>query len=164
MGVLETAGSTFLILIAERWFAGGPGMKSLLQASGSVGLLLTPLVLMWASKRRGGVGRSASRMFLIAAAAVFAAALAPGHEAALYVAGCMAGFVCIAGANPLFASIYETNYRADRRGDLFSRNVVIRILASVTFASVSVTLEVPGGGEVRPVATTAALLLSTSPA
>lgn len=134
MGVLETANSTFLILIAERWFAGGPAVKSVLQASGSVGLLLTPLVLMWAAKRQGGAGKSAARLFIAAAVAVLAAACAPGAGIALFVAGCLSGFVCVAGANPLFAAIYQANYRADRRGDLFSRNVVMRIIASVAFA------------------------------
>ena len=134
MGVLETANTTFLILIAERWFSSGPAVKSTLQASGSLGLLLTPLVLLWASRRPGGAGKSAARLFLVAALAVLAAAFSPGHNIALYVAGCLTGFVFVAGANPLFATIYETNYRSDRRGDLFSRNVVIRILASVAFA------------------------------
>ena len=134
MGVLETANSTFLILIAERWFNSGPGMKSVLQASGSVGMLLTPLVLIWAAKRAGGAGKSAARLFLAAALFVLLAACAPGKDPALYVWGCLAAFVCVAAASPLFASIYEANYRADRRGDLFSRNVVIRILASVLFA------------------------------
>jgi MFS family permease len=134
MGVLETAGSTFLILIAERWFAGGPAVKSALQASGSLGLLLTPLVLSWAASRKGGAGKAAALLYMIASAAVLSAAFAPGRNPALYVAGCLLGFVFVAGATPLFAMIYETNYRADRRGDLFSRNVVIRIFASVTFA------------------------------
>ncbi|HEX2750317.1 MAG TPA: hypothetical protein VHM91_20090, partial [Verrucomicrobiales bacterium] len=64
-GVLETAGATFLILIAERWFAAGPTAKSLLLASGSLGLLLTPLVLMWAAKQTGGAGKSASKLYLV---------------------------------------------------------------------------------------------------
>ncbi len=54
MGMLETANATFLIFIAERWFNAGPGVKSVLQASSSVGLLLTPLVLLWAARRPGG--------------------------------------------------------------------------------------------------------------
>ena len=134
MGVLETAGATFLILIAERWFNGGPGMKSMLQASSSVGLLLTPLVLSWASRRAGGAGRAASVLFVFAALAVLLGTLAMQNMPAVFVAGCLFGFMCVAGATPLFASIYEKNYRADRRGDLFSRNVVVRILASVAFA------------------------------
>ena len=134
MGVLETAGATFLILIAERWFNSGPGVKSVLQASSSVGLLLTPLVLEWAARRRCGAAQSAARMFRVAALAVLVAALAPQDSVWLFVAGCVGAFMCVAGASPLFASMYETNYRADRRGDLFSRNVVVRILASVAFA------------------------------
>ncbi len=134
MGILETANATFLIFIAERWFDAGPGVKAVLLASSSVGLLLTPLVLLWAARHPGGAGRAAARLFLIAAVAVLASAFAPGREWPLFLAGCLCGFVFVSGATPLFASIYETNYRADRRGDLFSRNVVIRIFASVSFA------------------------------
>lgn len=134
MGVLETANATFLIYIAERWFNAGPGAKSLLQSSGSIGLLLTPLALEWASRVRGGAGVAAARLFLVAAIAVLAAALTPGQHLWLYLAGCLVGFVFISAGTPLLAGIYEQNYRADRRGDLFSRNVVIRILASVSFA------------------------------
>lgn len=134
MGILETANSTFLILIAERCFQSGPAVKSLLQASGSFGMLLTPFVLIWASARRKAAGKSAALLFLAAACFVALAACAPDGSIGLYLAGCLAAFICVAGASPLFASIYEANYRADRRGDLFSRNVIIRIIASVAFA------------------------------
>ncbi len=134
MGMLETANATFLIFIAERWFNAGPGVKSVLQASSSVGLLLTPLVLVWAARHPGGAARAAGRLYLIAAAAVLVSAFAPGREWPLFLAGCLSGFVFVSGATPLFSSIYEANYRADRRGDLFSRNVVVRILAGVSFA------------------------------
>ena len=134
MGVLETANSTFLILIATRWFSAGPGTKSLLQCSGSIGMLLTPLVLGWASRISGGAGAAAARLFLLAACCVLVAAFSPGQNIALYLAGCLVAFVSTAAGTPLYAGIYEENYRADRRGDLFSRNVVIRIIASVSFA------------------------------
>lgn len=134
MGILETAGATFLILIAERYFRSGPAVKSMLQASNSVGLLLTPLVLAWAAGRACGAAQSAARMFRVAALLVAAAALAPQDMVWLFVAGCLGAFMCVAGASPLFASMYEANYPVERRGDLFSRNVVVRIVASVVFA------------------------------
>jgi MFS family permease len=133
-GILETAGATFLILIAERYFDSGPGVKSMLQGSNSVGLLLTPLVLAWAASRACGAAQSAARLFRVAAVAVTVAALAPQHAVWLFVAGCVCGFMCVASASPLFASIYENNYPVERRGELFSRNVVVRIVASVCFA------------------------------
>ena len=42
-GILETAGSTFLLLIAVRWFHAGAVAKALVAAGGSIGLMLTPL-------------------------------------------------------------------------------------------------------------------------
>lgn len=134
MGVLETAGTTFLILIAEKWFNSGPGVKSMLQGSNSIGLLLTPLILHWSAGCKGGAARAAAVLFLAAAAAVLIAALAPQNMVGVFMAGCMISFMCVAAAAPLFAAMFEHNYRADRRGDLFSRNVVVRIVACMGFA------------------------------
>ena len=38
-GILETAGSTFLLLIAVRWFNAGAWSKALIAGAGSLGLL-----------------------------------------------------------------------------------------------------------------------------
>lgn len=134
MGILETAGVTFLILIAERWFQSGPAVKSVLQGSNSIGLLLTPLILHWAAGCKGGAGRAAALMYLVAAAGVLTAAAAPGEMVGVFMGGSVVAFMCVAGSAPLLASIFEQNYRGDRRGDLFSRNVVVRIIASMAFA------------------------------
>ena len=44
-GILEAAGSTFLLLIAVQWFEVGALAKGWVAAGGSVGLLLSPLVV-----------------------------------------------------------------------------------------------------------------------
>ena len=51
-GILETASGTFLLLIAVRWFNANPILKALVASGGSVGLLLSPLVVFFVSKRR----------------------------------------------------------------------------------------------------------------
>ena len=132
MGVLETANATFLLLIAHRVFAAGPAVKGLIQSSGSFGLLLSPLIVIWAATRGLDAGRAASRLFAVGAVALLVAAATPWLP--VFVGGCLAAFVCVAGAAPFFAGIYEANYRADRRGDLFSRNVMVRIAGSILFA------------------------------
>lgn len=132
MGVLETANATFLLLIAHRVFAAGPAVKGLIQSSGSFGLLLSPLIVIWAATRGLDAGRAASRLFAVGAVALLVAAATPWLP--MFVGGCLAAFVCVAGAAPFFAGIYEANYRADRRGDLFSRNVMVRIAGSILFA------------------------------
>ncbi len=132
MGVLETASATFLLLIAHRVFAAGPAVKGLIQSSGSFGLLLSPLIVIWAATRGLDAGRAASRLFAVGAVALLVAAATPWLP--VFVGGVLVAFVCVAGAAPFFAGIYEANYRADRRGDLFSRNVMVRIAGSILFA------------------------------
>ena len=57
-GVIETAGSTFLLLIATRQFDLGPIWKGLIAGGTSIGLLLSPLVVSFA--RRLGMAPSAA--------------------------------------------------------------------------------------------------------
>src|SRR6185295_14167614 len=48
-GILETAGSTFLLLIAVRHFQAGSTAKALVAMGGNAGLLMCPLVVSWVS-------------------------------------------------------------------------------------------------------------------
>ena len=132
MGVLETASATFLLLIAHRIFSAGPATKAIIQGSGSLGLLLSPIAVLWAAHRNLHAGTAAARLFLFGAISLTLAALTPTLP--IFVAGTLAAFVAITAATPFFAGIYEANYRADRRGDLYSRNIIIRIAGSVSFA------------------------------
>ena len=59
-GILETAATTFLLLIATRWFHAGATAKALIASGGSLGLLLSPLVVTWAEASRLPVARAAS--------------------------------------------------------------------------------------------------------
>lgn len=131
-GVLETAQVTFLLLIAERWFRADPLEKGLLQGASSAGLLLTPVLVSWAGGCRWSAGRAAAGLLALGALGVLLAAAVPTLPMLLMGAGL--GFLCVAATAPFFASIYSENYRAERRGDLFSRNIVVRILVSLGFA------------------------------
>ena len=44
-GILETAAQTFLLLIAVQYYAAGPTAKALLASGGSIGMLLSLLVV-----------------------------------------------------------------------------------------------------------------------
>ena len=134
-GILETAQVTFLLLIAERWFHASPGEKGILTGASSAGLLLTPVLVSWAAGLGWNAERAAAVLFGTAAFGVLAAALFP--TLSVYLAGTGLGFLCVAATAPFIASIYSENYRAERRGDLFSRNIVVRILMSVSFAWVA---------------------------
>lgn len=131
-GVLETAQVTFLLLIAERWFRADPFQKGLLQGASSAGLLLTPLLVSAAAALGWPAQRAAAGLFAVGGIAVLLAALVP--TLAVFLSGAGLGFLCVAATAPFIATIYSENYRAECRGDLFSRNIVVRILASVSFA------------------------------
>jgi MFS family permease len=131
-GILETAQVTFLLLIATRWFQANPGEKGLLIGASSAGLLLTPLLVSWAAALGLNAERAAAGLYALAAVGVALAATVPTLP--IYIAGAGMGFLCVAATAPFIASIYSENYRAERRGDLFSRNIVVRILTGVAFA------------------------------
>lgn len=61
-GILETAGVTFLLLIAVRWFEAGSLSKAFVAAGGSVGLMLAPWVVTQAEALRWPVSLAASRL------------------------------------------------------------------------------------------------------
>lgn len=132
MGILETASATFLLLIAHRIFSAGPATKAIIQGSGSLGLLLSPIAVFWAAHHNLHAGTAAARLFCFGAISLTLSALIPSLP--IFVAGTLAAFVAITAATPFFAGIYDANYRADRRGDLYSRNIIIRIAGSTSFA------------------------------
>ncbi|RYD34511.1 MAG: MFS transporter [Verrucomicrobiaceae bacterium] len=131
-GILETAQVTFLLLIAHRWFHAGPAEKGMLQGASSAGLLLTPVLVTMAATLRWNAERAAGRLFTLGAAGLLATVLFPTLP--VLVAGAGLGVLCTAATAPFLASIYSRNYHAGRRGDLFSRTIVVRIVASVLFA------------------------------
>jgi len=131
-GVLETAQVTFLLLIAERWFRANPLEKGILSGASSAGLLLTPVLVTWAAALGWNAERAAAGLFAVASVCLGMAVLVPALP--VYLAGAGLGFLCVAATAPFIASIYSENYRAERRGDLFSRNIVVRIITSVAFA------------------------------
>jgi MFS family permease len=131
-GAMESAGTTFLLLIAVRAYESGAFWKSAVAAGSSVGLLLTPVVVSAASVRGWAPALAASRLFLVGAAAFFVAALVDWLP--VFALGSMVGMAVTASAIPLFTHIYQENYPERQRGRLFSRTVMIRIAAAAGFS------------------------------
>jgi MFS family permease len=132
-GVLETASGTFLLLIALRWFNSGPYPKALVAAGGSVGLLLTPLVVFFVSQRRWPAALGAARVLWIGAGALAVAALFPWLV--VYVPGAILGAAATASVIPLLTQMYQDNYPSHERGRLFSRTFMIRIATAALFSA-----------------------------
>jgi hypothetical protein len=134
-GIIETAGTTFLLLIALRWFEAGALAKALIAAGGSLGLLATPLVVTYVTRHGLSPAEAAFRLLSVSAGAFLAPVLFPWLP--LYVAGAVTGMLLVSAVIPLQTHMYQLNYPATQRGRLFSRTVMIRILAAAVFAKLA---------------------------
>ena len=131
-GIIETAGTTFLLLIAVRWFHAGATAKAMLAAGSSIGLLLSPLVVSLVSRRQWPAAQAAARVFWVGASAFALAAILPALP--VFVLLSTLAMTCSAAVLPLLTQIYQDNYPAARRGRLFSQTFIIRIATAVLFS------------------------------
>lgn len=131
-GIIETAGSTFLLLIALQWFHAGWLAKALIASGTSVGLLLSPLVVLRVARRGLPPSVAASRILWAGAVAFGVAAVYPALP--VFVLGGVLGMASMSAAVPLLTQMYQENYPADQRGRLFSRTVTLRIVVAALFA------------------------------
>jgi MFS family permease len=134
-GMIETAGTTFLLLIAVRWFSAGATAKSLIAAGTSVGFLMSPLVVSLVSHRQWSASRAAGVVFWMGAAGFTLAAAFPVLP--LFVALSVVAMACSSAVLPLLTQIYQDNYPEKRRGRLFSRTFIIRIATAVVFSKLA---------------------------
>jgi MFS family permease len=134
-GILETAGTTFLLLIAVRWFQAGAFAKALVASGGSLGLVLAPLVVSLVEARGWPISKAASRIAAFGAACFLIAALIPWLP--LYVVCSMIGLACSSATIPLLTQIYQENYPERERGRLFSRTLMIRIGTTALFSELA---------------------------
>ena len=133
--MLETAGSTFLLLAAVRWFEAGAIPKALIAGGGSLGLLLTPVTVSMVTQMGWPPAQAAARLFWAGSVAVLVAALFPVLP--VFVAGSVAGMMCGASVVPLLTHLYQENYPESQRGRLFSRTVMIRIAVAALFSKLA---------------------------
>jgi len=131
-GIFDTAGQTFLLLIAVEAFQMGAIGKSWLAMNSGPGLLLTPLILAGVVALRMRCGLGAGRMQMLGGCFMLGAAFA--QPIWLFVACCLASILCATGATPLFTQIYQENYPAFERGRIFSTTTIIRVLTIMGFS------------------------------
>ncbi|MEI7733144.1 MAG: MFS transporter [Verrucomicrobiota bacterium] len=134
-GMLETAGATFLLLIAVRWFQAGALAKGLVAGGGSMGLLATPLTVWLVSRRGWAASKAAACLSLAGAACCLVMAVFPVLP--VFVLGSMLATASAAAGIPLLTQIYQENYPDDRRGKLFSRTIMIRIAVAAIFSDLA---------------------------
>jgi len=134
-GILETAGSTFLLTIAVRWFSAGATAKAIVATSGSLGLLLSPVVVALVTKARWRASEAAARILFMGAVSFLVASAFPVLP--VFVVGSVIGMTASAGIIPLLTQMYQDNYPEKQRGRLFSRTVMIRIAMAALFSQVA---------------------------
>lgn len=131
-GILEAAGSTFLILIAVRWFAAGVIAKGCVAAGSGLGYLMTPVLVSWVKRTRLPVAGAAARVTSAGAVILLLPALLPSHP--LFVVTTMLGMASAGVIIPLLTQIYQESYPEAARGRFFSRTVMIRIVSAAAFS------------------------------
>ena len=134
-GIIETAGSTFLILIAVRWYQAGSIAKALVASGSSVGLICSPLLVSRVESSKKPIATAASRV--AAAGALGFLAMAFVSLEPVFVLGAILAMACASVAVPLLTQIYQENYPEQERGRRFSRTVIIRIAAAALFSELA---------------------------
>lgn len=134
-GIIETAGSTFLILIAVRWYQAGAVAKALVASGASLGLICSPLLVSRVERARKPIAAAAARVAVAGALCFLAMALVPLES--VFVLGAILAMACASVAVPLLTQIYQENYPEGERGRRFSRTVIIRIAAAAAFSELA---------------------------
>jgi MFS family permease len=134
-GILETAGSTFLLLIAVRYFSAGAFAKAAVAGAGSLGLMLSPSVVSLVSSTGWPTTTAAARVLALGAICFCMAFIVPGLLA--FVLCSVLGMAASAAVIPLLTQMYQDNYPEKERGRRFSRTVMVRIAMAAVFSKVA---------------------------
>lgn len=134
-GILETAGNTFLLLIAVRWFEAGALAKAMVAGGGSFGLMLGPWLVSRVESAGWPVAQAASRVALFGALGFIVMALVPVLP--VFVVGAVLTMAASSAAVPLMTQVYQENYPERQRGKLFSRTFMIRIATAAVFSELA---------------------------
>ena len=124
-GVVETLGTTFSILIANRVFEAGAFAKASLVALPSLGLLLSLFVVQ--GVRRSGLSANYMLALIFVVAGVgFTISSFAGDRFEIYMLGMSIASVTLTLNLPLFSQIYRKHYPDEVRGRLFSMSAFVR--------------------------------------
>jgi MFS family permease len=134
-GIIETAGSTFLLLIAVRWYDAGAFAKAAVAGAGSVGLVISPLVVSFVNARGWPTSQAAARILAVGAVAFFVSAAIEWLP--IFVLTSVAAMASSAAIIPLLTQMYQENYPEAQRGRRFSRTVMVRIATAAIFAKMA---------------------------
>ncbi len=134
-GVLETASTTFLLLIAVKYFHAGALAKGLVASGGSLGLMLGPAAVTGVARLGWSSSKAAALMAAVGAGVLLVMAALPFLP--VFVVGSMLGMTATSAAIPLLTQMYHENYPDHARGKIFSKTVMIRIAVAAIFSQVA---------------------------
>jgi len=134
-GILEAAGTTFLLLIAVKHFEAGAVAKAFVAAGSSCGLLLSPFVVSRVAAWGWPTARAASRAAALGACCFVLMALVPLE--AVFVAGAVVAMASVSATIPLMTQVYQENYPEGERGSLFSKALIVRIGTAAVFSELA---------------------------
>ncbi len=134
-GVIEAAGTVFLLLIAVRHYQAGPLAKAMVAGGGSLGLIVAPWVVSRVEAAGWPVAKAAARLAWLGALSLVVMALVPVLP--VFVAGSVVALATSAAAIPLLTQIYQENYPERERGRRFARTMMIRIATAALFSDLA---------------------------
>ena len=130
-GVLSSGIQTFALFIAIRYYNAGEGLKSLIAAAPFIGMILSlPLVHYTAGK---GLKKSwcSAVPSALASVCLIIGAWIPSLE--FYALMITIGYICRSVAIPYLTSIYSDNYPHHKRGESFSKPLLLTVAISSLF-------------------------------
>ena len=130
-GVLSSGIQTFALFIAIRYYNAGEGLKSLIAAAPFIGMILSlPLVHYIAGK---GLKKSwcSAVPSALASVCLIIGAWIPSLE--FYALMITIGYICRSVAIPYLTSIYSDNYPHHKRGESFSKPLLLTVAISSLF-------------------------------
>ena len=130
-GVLSSGIQTFALFIAIRYYNAGEGLKSLIAAAPFIGMILSlPLIHYTAGK---GLKKSwcSAVPSALASGCLIIGAWIPSLE--FYALMITIGYICRSVAIPYLTSIYSDNYPHHKRGESFSKPLLLTVAISSLF-------------------------------
>ncbi|MGJ8654855.1 MAG: MFS transporter [Akkermansiaceae bacterium] len=133
MGVTETVGSTFGLLIAIRYLDVATLSKSYFMAGPALGMLLSLFSVAMVRRLGWSVNVSAALTWVISSVGFGVAAM--GHENVVcYIIGVVVALLAHSISSPLLPQIYRRHYPGEIRGKLFSFVGMVRAGTAAGFA------------------------------
>lgn len=131
-GILDTAYTTFGMIVAVKVFAAGDAAKAVFLSSPRAGMMVAIFIVPLLLRFRSTVAQTAALTQMAGGLAFAVSAIFPQSEA-LFIAGISLGFILFSLQIPLMTQLYRTNYAPHERGRLFAIASITRALGAAIF-------------------------------